>query len=202
MKLVNNTFQNKLGDTIKSEGDDRDMWAMKLLLEKPTDKWWDDPATKDKVETRDDILDRSFKEGYAATAAALGPDRTLWKWGKLHTATFVSNPLGASGIGPIESLVNRGPFPAGGTTDAPNACRWTVDKGNFTIQSCPSMRMIIDMSDISKSVCMNLTGQSGNPASQWYGSMIDSWLNVKYHPMLWTRQQVEAGAAHNLTLVP
>ena len=201
-KLVNNTFQSKLGDVIKSEGDDRDMWAMKLLLEKPNDKWWDDPATKDKVETRDDILSRSFKEGYAATVAALGPDRTLWKWGKLHTATFVSNPLGASGIGPIESLVNRGPFPAGGTTDAPNACRWTVDKGDFTVQTCPSMRMIIDMSDISQSVCMNLTGQSGNPASQWYGNLIDSWLNVKYHPMLWTRQQVDAGAAHNLMLVP
>jgi penicillin amidase len=62
--------------------------------------------------------------------------------------------------------------------------------------------MIIDMSDISQSVCMNLTGQSGNPASQWYGNLIDSWLNVKYHPMLWTRQQVDAGAAHNLMLVP
>ena len=202
MKLVNNTFQNKLGDAIKSVGDNRDMWATYLLLQKPNDKWWDDPATKDKIETRDDILARSFKEGYDAAVASLGPDRSLWKWGKLHTATFVSNPLGASGIGPIESLVNRGPFPAAGTTDVPNACRWAVDKGNFQVQVCPSMRMIIDMSDISKSVCMNLTGQSGNPGSQWYGDLINSWLNIKYHPMLWTRQQVDAAAAHRLILQP
>jgi penicillin amidase len=202
MKLVNNTYQNKLGDVIKAKGGDRDMWAVNLLLQTSNDKWWDDPATKDSVETRDDILARSFKEGYDATVAALGPDRNLWKWGNLHTATFVSNPLGASGIGPIESLVNRGPFPVGGTTEVPDACRWTVDKGDFQVSMCPSMRMIIDMSDISKSVCMNLTGQSGNPASQWYGNQIQSWLNVKYHPMLWTRQQVDSGAAHRLIMQP
>jgi penicillin G amidase len=202
MRLVNNVVQSKLGDIIKSEGDDRDMWAINLLLQTPNDKWWDDPATKDKVETRDDMLAKSFKEGYEATVAALGPDRSLWKWGKLHTATFVSNPLGASGIGPIESLVNRGPVPASGTTDTVNACRWTADKGNFAVRTCPSMRMIIDMSDISKSVSMNLTGESGHPASQWYGDLINSWRNVKYHPMLWTRQQVNEGAAHNLTLAP
>ncbi len=202
MKLVNNTFADQLGTVIKPEGDDRDMWAINLLLQNPNDAWWDDVNSKDKVETRDEILTRSFKEGYAAAVAAMGPDRSLWKWGTLHTTTFVSNPLGASGIGPIESLVNRGPFPAGGTTDAPNANRWTVDNGNFAVDSCPSMRMIIDMSDISKSVCMNLTGQSGNPASPWYGDMIKSWLNVTYHPMLWTRDQVNAAAAHKLLLTP
>jgi penicillin amidase len=187
---------------IKPEGDDRDTWAISLLLQNPNDAWWDDINSKDEVETRDEILTRSFKEGYTAAVAAMGPDRSLWKWGTLHTTTFVSNPLGASGIGPIESLVNRGPFPAGGTTDAPNANRWTVDKGNFAVTSCPSMRMIIDMSDISKSVCMNLTGQSGNPASPWYGDMIKSWLNITYHPMLWTRDQVNAAAAHKLLLTP
>ena len=202
MKLVNNVFADQLGTVIKPEGDDRDMWAINLLLQDPNDPWWDDINTKDKVETRDDILTRSFQEGYAAAVAAMGPDRSLWKWGTLHTATFVSNPLGASGISPIESLVNRGPFPAGGTTDAPNACRWTVDKGNFTISSCPSMRMIIDLGDISKSVSMNLTGESGNPASPWYGDMIKSWLNVTYHPMLWTRDQVNSGSAHKLLLAP
>jgi penicillin amidase len=154
------------------------------------------------METRDDLLARSFKEGYAATIAALGPDRSLWKWGTLHTATFVSNPLGASGVAPLESLVNKGPYPAGGNTDAVNACRWTVDKGDFQVRTMPSMRMIIDWSDVGKSVSMNATGQSGNPASKWYGDMIDSWLNIKYHPMLWTRDQVNGAASHKLVLTP
>ncbi len=202
MRLVNNTFSDQLGTLIKPDGDDRDMWAISLLLQNPNDTWWDDINTKDKVETRDDILTRSFKEGYDATVAALGPDRSLWKWGSLHTATFVSKPLGASGIGAIESLVNKGPYPAGGTTDAIDAVRWLVSQGDFTTQTMPSMRMIIDLSDISKSVCMNATGESGNPASPWYGDMIKSWLNVTYHPMLWTRDQVNAAATHKLLLTP
>ena len=201
-KLVTNTVQGKLGDIIKSEGDDRDMWAIYQLLKNPNDKWWDDPTTADRAETRDDLLARSFKEGYDATVAALGPDRNLWKWGALHTATFVSNPLGASGIAPIESLVNRGPFPASGSTDAVNANRWTIDKGDFQVRSMPSMRMIVDWSDVGNSVSMNATGQSGNPASKWYGDMIDSWINIKYHPMPWTRDQVNNAAAHKLVLTP
>ena len=202
MKLVNNTFQNKLGDIIKSEGDDRDMWAVNRLLKNPDDPWWDELSTKDKKETRDELLARSFKEGWDDTVAALGPDRNLWKWGALHTATFVSNPLGASGIAPLESLVNRGPYPASGNTDAVNACRWTADMGDFQVRSMPSMRMIIDWSDVGKSITMNATGQSGNPASEWYDNMIDSWLNIKYHPMLWTRDQVNNAAAHKLVLTP
>jgi penicillin amidase len=83
-----------------------------------------------------------------------------------------------------------------------NACRWTVDKGDFQVRSMPSMRMIIDWSDVGKSVSMNATGQSGNPASKWYGDMINSWLNIKYHPMLWTRDQVNSAATQKLVLTP
>ena len=107
-----------------------------------------------------------------------------------------------AGKGPLLTSDSIGPIPAGGTTDAINAVRWLVSQGNFTTQTMPSMRMIIDLSDISKSVCMNATGESGNPASPWYGDMIQSWLNIKYHPMLWTRDQVNAAAAHKLLLTP
>ena len=202
MKLMNNIYQNKMGDIVKSDGLDREMWAVNLLLQNPTDAWWDDPATKDIKETRDDVLIRSFKEGYAATVAALGKDRNQWKWGNLHKATFVSNPLGASGIVPIESLVNQGPVPAGGTGECVNSTMWYASNGNFSIYLIPSMRMIIDMGDLSKSVGMNSTGQSGHPGNPWYSNMIIPWSKVQYHPMLWTRQQVDSDAAHKLDLNP
>lgn len=202
MKLVNNTFTAELKDQTKPAGDNRQMWTIALLLKDPTNKWWDDPATQDKVETRDDILLKSFQEGYAATVADLGSDRNLWRWGKLHTATFVSDPLGQSGIGLIESMVNRGPVSVGGTADAVNSMRWTVENGDFKVGSIPSMRMIVDLGNFDNSVSVNSTGESGNPGSSWYGDMIDMWRTVKYHPMLWTRQQIEAAAAHKLMLEP
>ncbi|MCX6002517.1 MAG: penicillin acylase family protein [Chloroflexi bacterium] len=202
MKLNNNIFQNKMGDAAKADGVDREMWAVNLLLQNPSDPWWDDPATKDIKETRDDVLIRSFKEGYAATVTALGKDRGQWKWGSLHKATPVSNPLGASGIGLIESLVNCGPVPAGGNSECVDSNEWYASNGNFSIRLIPSMRIIVDMSDLSKGVSMNSTGQSGHPGNPWYGDMLIPWSKVQYHPMLWTRQQVEAGMAHKLNLNP
>ena len=202
MKLNNNIFQNKMGDAAKADGVDREMWAVNLLLQNPSDPWWDDPATKDIKETRDDVLIRSFKEGYAATVTALGKDRCQWKWGSLHKATPVSNPLGASGIGLIESLVNCGPVPAGGNSECVDSNEWYASNGNFSIRLIPSMRIIVDMGDLSKGVSMNSTGQSGHPGNPWYGDMLVPWSKVQYHPMLWTRQQVEAGTAHKLNLNP
>ncbi len=202
MKLNNNIFQNKMGDAAKADGVDREMWAVNLLLQNPSDPWWDDPATNDIKETRDDVLIRSFKEGYAATVTALGKDRSQWKWGSLHKATPVSNPLGASGIGLIESLVNCGPVPAGGNSECVDSNEWYASNGNFSIRLIPSMRIIVDMGDLSKGVSMNSTGQSGHPGNPWYGDMLVPWSKVQYHPMLWTRQQVEAGTAHKLILNP
>ena len=202
MRLMQNTFQNKLGTVTGAEGDDKDMWAINLLLQKPNDKWWDDPATSSVVETRDDVLARSFSEGYAATVAALGKDRTKWRWGDLHAANFVSNPLGASGIGLIESIVNKSKVPVGGSSACVNGEWWIASTGTFAPVEIPSMRMIVDMNDLTNSVSINSTGESGHPGNPWYGNMIIPWSKVQYHPMLWTRQQVEAGTAHKLNLNP
>ncbi len=202
MCLMRNLFQDQLGDAAKTDGQDKEMWAVNMLLQKPNDAWWDNVATADKKETRDETLAQSFKEGYAAAVAAMGKDRSQWQWGKLHKATFVSNPLGASGIAPLESLVNQGPVPVGGNTECVNNEIWSASKGNFGITLIPSMRLIVDMSDLGKSVSMNSTGQSGNPGNPWYGSMILPWAKVQYHSMPWTREQVEAGTAHKLVLNP
>jgi penicillin G amidase len=199
---MKNTFQPKLEGIAKSDGMDKELWAVTLLMQKPDDPWWDDPTTKDKRETRDDVLIRSFQEAYAAAGAALGKDRSQWKWGALHRATFVSNPLGASGIGPIESLVNRGPVETGGSTECVNNNMWYAGSGNFSIRLIPSMRMIVDLADFDRSVAVNSTGNSGHPASIGYGDQILPWAKVKYHPMLWSRKQVDADAKHRLFLTP
>jgi penicillin G amidase len=202
MRLVGNTFQDKLGAMAKSEGGDKEMWLVQLLLKNPNDKWWDKASTKDKVETRDEILAQSFKEGYDAAVAAQGKDRNAWKWGTLHRAIFISNPLGASGIPAIESLVNQGPVPSGGNTECVNSMMWFASTGNFNIRSIPSMRMIVDLENLDKSVSINSTGQSGHPGNPWYGDQAVPWTKTKYHTMLWTRQQVDSDAAHKLTLTP
>jgi penicillin amidase len=201
MSLMNNLYKDQLGEKAQIQGNSKDMWATFLLLQQPNNKWWDNSKTKD-MEDRDAILSRSFREGYANTIAALGKDRNKWKWGNLHTATFVNNPLGASGLGPVEDLVNRGPIAVNGSTGTVNNTWWSVSAGGYETRWIPSMRMIIDLGDFSRSVCINSTGQSGHPYSKHYGDMMELWRDIRYHPMLWTQAQVEAAAANRLVLNP
>lgn len=201
--LIRNLYYDQLGGVYNPDGYSREMWATVLLMEQPDNVWWDDTRTKEIVEKRDDILIRSFKEGFAGTIATLGKDPSKWKWGELHTVTFISSPLGQSGIGFIEKIVNRGPFPTGGSSDTVNNAAWSIETGNFTVTAwLASMRMIVDLSDFTKSVAIHTTGQSGHPYSKHYDDMIGLWLNMKYHPMLWTREQVEKAIANRLILTP
>ncbi len=201
-RLVANLFNDQLGEDDSAGGGDENMWAVYLLAQQPDNAWWDDVSTTDVTETRDDILRRSFAEGYEATVKALGADRAAWKWGSLHTATFVSNPLGQSGIDLIENLVNRGPVMASGGSDIVNATGWNASSGDFTVRSLPSMRMIVDLGDFAGSLSMHTTGQSGHPFSPHYNDMIEPWRLIEYHPMLWSRDQIEANAAAKLVLKP
>jgi penicillin amidase len=75
-----------------------------------------------------------------------------------------------------------------------------LGEGSFEVLSLPSMRFIADLGDLSQSLTSNTTGQSGHPFSPHYSDMIDQWRTISYHPMLWTREQVEAVAANRLTL--
>ena len=200
--LASRVFQARLGDVAKSEAGDKEMWAVNLLLQKRKDVWWDDPATKDRVETRDDALREAFRRGYDDAVAAMGKNRQKWRWGDLHRATFVSTPLGASKIGLLERIVNRGPVPVGGSTECVNNMMWDASTGDFSVRTIPSMRLIVDMGDFGANVSMNSSGQSGHPKSPWYGDMIDPWRKGTYRPMLWSREGVEKAARHTLFLTP
>jgi len=66
----------------------------------------------------------------------------------------------------------------------------------------PSYRQIVDMGDLSRSVIGVPPGQSGQLGSPHYDDLIEPWLKGEYHPMLWTREQVEREAEGRLRLKP
>lgn len=200
--LLDNMYNDQLGDVMTASSRDMSMWATYALAQDPENAWWDDTGTTDVAETRDDILLRSFAEGYQATVDALGTDQAKWRWGDIHQATFVSNPLGLSGIDLIENIVNRGPVATSGGSDMVNATGFSGIDGDFSVRALPSLRMIVDLSDFTKSLGIHTTGQSGHPYSEHYSDMVDMWRNIQYHPLLWSREQVEAAAVNTLVLKP
>lgn len=175
-------------------------WATQRLLADPENAWWDDPRTP-AVETRDTILALALEDALATLSERLGPERENWRWGDLHTATFVSTPLGQSGIAAIEGLVNAGPVPASGSTHTVNATGWSASTP-FEVQSLPSFRMIVDLRDFEASLGVHTTGQSGHPLSPHYADMIDAWRAINYYPLHFGEEAVQSAMASRLVLRP
>lgn len=199
-QVVQRTFNDQLALAEgEATGGTNEQAAIYNLMQEPENIWWDDIAT-DAVETRDDILIAAFRAAAEEAPRLLGSNRQVWRWGTLHKATFVSNPLGLSGIGLIENFVNSAPIGLSGGTEIVNAIDFRIS--NFSVRSSPSMRMIVDLSSPDSSLSIQTTGQSGHPASPHYTSMLNRWSRTEYNPMLFTREAVQAAAASTLVLLP
>jgi penicillin G amidase len=170
------------------------------LAHQPDAHWWNNNLTAQQ-ESREEMLLQAIGEAIAWLDDNLGSDMNDWTWGRLHTATFVSAPLGQSNIGPIETMVNRGPYPADGGSSIVNANGWSWSNP-AAVRGHVSLRMIVDMSELDNSLAIHATGQSGHPYHRHYDDMIPLWLDGRYHPMLWSREAVEAAAAQRLILRP
>ncbi len=201
--LLHEAWVDELGEEIVRElltgGSHNRYWA-RWALAQPDLAWWDDLRTPQR-ETRDDIVRRAFEQAVAELRGRLGPDPRAWAWGKVHTATFVHGTLGQSGIGPVEAIFNRGPYPAPGTSAAVNNIGFNVQKG-FAVRSLPSLRFIASIANWSDSRFIHTTGQSGLPYHPHYDDFIPLWLKGEYHPMLWSREEVERNAEGVLILQP
>ncbi len=200
-RLVSNIFRDELPKAMWPYGGDKMMAAVGELVKEPENSWWDDVDTNP-VETRDDILRKSFKEAYKWCQKKMGKSMDKWKWGKIHTATFRNQTLGKSGIAPIEAIFNRGPVPVGGSTALVDATSYDMAENSFKVVWLPSMRMIVDLSNLSNSLLVHTTGESGHPYNKHYNDMIPVWQKGKNEPLLWTRKDVDSHAKARLKLVP
>jgi penicillin amidase len=199
--LLADTLNDNLPKDYQPEGGSRWDEVIRNLVKEPDSFWWDDKATTDKVELRDDIFVRAFSEAVAEIEKVEGKDSARWNWGDLHTATFVNQTLGKSGIAPIEALFNRGPFRTNGGEAIVNATGWNATLGYF-VDWLPSMRMIVDLGDLRSSLTVHTTGESGHAYNPHYIDMADLWRNIQYYPMLWNEQAIIANTEAHLLLTP
>ncbi len=197
--LMEDTFADELGQ--RPGGGDEEMVAIRYLLERPDNPWWDNVTTPDRVETRDEVLLQALADGVRWLRERLGGKMDRWTWGRIHTATFRNQSLGKSGIRLIEGLFNRGPVAVDGGTAIVNATSWSA-REPAEVVGVPSMRQIVDLSDFEASLSVHTTGQSGHPYHPHYADMIPLWRDGEYHPMHWERSAIEADAEGVLQLVP
>ncbi|MBD3159643.1 MAG: hypothetical protein GF309_12695 [Candidatus Lokiarchaeota archaeon] len=159
-------------------------------------RWLYPEESQSNVENRDRALSDSLDMTLGELTEKHGDDMESWRWGLQHHLTFV-HPL--SKIHPDLKILNRGPFEVPGDFFTLNAF-WNASLEENKCNGGVTMRMILDFSDLSKSVAVAPPGQSGHPLSEHYGDMIEPWLNGEYHQMLFTREDIERDPKATLVL--
>ena len=102
------------------------------------------------------------------------------RWGQQHARAFPHPLLRELDLGPVERSGGAGTVEADGAT----------------------YREILDVVDWDRSQAINVPGQSGQPGSPYYGSLLKMWADNEYFPLAFSRKAVDAAATHRLTLRP
>ncbi|HEV2927707.1 MAG TPA: penicillin acylase family protein, partial [Propionibacteriaceae bacterium] len=195
------TFRDELPEELWPAGGDRWDAVVADLLDQPRNLWWDDVATPEVTETRDDILLAAMSHARREITSLLARDTDEWQWGRLHTVTLRNQTLGVSGIKPVEAIFNRGPFPVGGGPAVVNAMAYDDRKG-YTVTSGPAMRMLVDLGQLDQSRWVNQSGTSGHAYHRNYVDQTELWASNRTWPFVASRSAVEARMEHRLELVP
>ena len=173
----------------------------RTLLKDPNHIMWDDVNTSGK-ENLTDILERTLSISDKTIVEIFdSSDSDDWEWGKIHTITYPTNLLGEAGIPILTGLVNIGPIETSGSNFAINSTDWGFGD-DFTIGSYPSMRMVVDLSNLDNSRTVLPSGQSGHVMSKYYDDQVDNWIENDMYANYFSREIVELNQKDLMYLRP
>ncbi len=179
--LITNTFSDEIPEGVWADLTASDLMeyvdaALAKIIDTNDNPWFDDVNTKDRVETRDEIIKKSLGDAVDELTNRLGADPKKWHWGKLHTMTF-AHPLGE-----VLWFLNLKPIPMGGDPFTIGAANWDQKKRyNMIYGGC--IRMIVDFADIDKSTFISPPGQSGHYMSPHYDDLPHRWADNDQIPL-------------------
>jgi penicillin amidase len=140
----------------------------------------DDDARADDVTRarRDQLSEEALAAAVDSLRTRQGADRGQWRWGRIHRSEFPHWLVAAYDLPAIERNGGGGTIAATGAT----------------------FREIIDFADLDNSRVTSAPGQSGQPGSPFYGSLLPLWGNGQFFPLVYSREAVEARTTHRLEL--
>jgi penicillin amidase len=174
----------------------RDYYVYRILTQGP-DEWVDDINTPGK-ETLDDIILDSFRDCIVQLISVCSPDTTKWKWGDVHKL-ILEHPLGTVKLLDHVFKFNSGAYRVGGSDHTVSPYAY---KAGFKVYHGASERHIFNTSDWDESLTVIPTGISGIPASEFYLSQTDTYINGGFYKDAFTEPAVKAAAKYTLILKP
>ena len=164
------------------------------LLEAPDRRFGAEAARR-----RDQLLASTLLAAWSDLSNRLGADPAAWAWGKLHHG-FFEHPLASVAGAKAAGLRDTGPWPMGGSMSTPMHTGYRLS--DFRVIAGASFRMVVDLADPDRSICINSPGQSGDPRSRHYDDLAPIWARGGYVPMPFTTKAVDAAAVERILLVP
>ncbi len=128
----------------------------------------------------------------------LGPDRTAWRWGRLHAITFTPTTAALRPAAERAAL-SVGPFEMPGSDATPRAAGYNAE---FAMVHGASVRLVLDVGAWDQSLAISTPGPSGDPASPHYRDLAPLWARGGYVPLPYTRAAVDAAAETVIRLTP
>lgn len=178
------------------------------MLGRDDSPFWDDVHTAAVREDKWDIVTRTLAISWQQALLLLGADSANWRWGKIHTYAWESGStkmkpwlptVPAMAVGALGRYLDRGPFPAPGSTNTVNVAGYTIGDG-YKVWNVPAMRLVVDFSLAEPLYLINAGGQSGNPASRHYDDGIPLYLSGKNRSLAF-HDPDKVGQQFNRTLV-
>ena len=169
------------------------------LLQNEQSPWWDDVATTNLKETREQIFTAAAAHTITLLNKTSGYESKDWAWGKIHTLTH-AHPLSA--VKPLDKIFNVGPFTVDGGSEVINNLHFKLDTtGYFPVTGGPALRKIMDFSDMENGITCSPTGQSGNVMSKHYDDQAALFATGQFRKMLMNKKEIEKQSG-KLRLLP
>ena len=155
--------------------------VLPIQVEREQSIWWDNIATKDKTETKQEIVTMSFKRAFSFLEKQLGANVADWKWKRVISVKH-KHALGEVPL--LRNYFNVGPFVTAGGDQVINNQIYDIDStGYYKVKAGPSTRRIVDFSDVENSWAILPTGQSGRIFSAHYKDQASKYLNGDFVKM-------------------
>lgn len=169
----------------------------RIITDKPHS--WIDNVNTDTVETLDDVVMQSFRDGVASLIKEHGKNPENWKWGKINTLTFV-HPLGTVKILNLIFNLSSDRYGVGGCDNT--VCPFFSLKAGFKVNAGASVRHIFNTADWDESYSVIPGGISGVPGSEFYLSQVRTYLNGQFYKDHFSEEAVLSSAKYTLVLQP
>lgn len=192
-------------DQAQPDGGDRWATVVSALLDQPGSTWWNYSSRAGTTTDRDKLLAQAMRNARYELTSLMGKSISGWSWGRIHTLELREQTLGTQSsswlAGIFHHLLNRGPYQVNGDASAELATGWNASVG-YTVDWVPTMRMIVDLSDLDASQWINLGGASGHTFDAHYDDQTLMWDQGQYLPWAYGADAVKKATKDDLVLTP